>query len=142
MGKLRGMVYTVSVREVAEAQAENYLTKAESHLATALEARTARRWDTAVLLAVHAVISAGDAVCVSLAGVRSVSPSHADQVKLIRQVTGDDQRAGKAAAQMASVLDRKNTVEYEARRCRPEDAEVVLKHAERVLNWAREVCRT
>ena len=132
--------FKIPVRSVAAVQAQNYLRKAESHLASALEARIAKRWDTAVLLGVHAVISAADAVCVATAGVRSVSPAHTDQTRLIRDLFPDDSGAKKAVDQLAAVLDRKNTVEYEARRCTAGDAEIVTKQAERVLGWARQVC--
>lgn len=78
--------FSVPVREVAETQATNYLRKAESHLASAIEAQAASRWDTAVLLSVHAAISAGDAACVAIAGIRSINQTHMDQPKLIRQM--------------------------------------------------------
>lgn len=77
---------TVPTRETAQIQAANYLKKAEGHLAQALEAAAAGRWDTAVLLAVHAGISAADSACVAVHGVRSISPTHMDQVRLIRQL--------------------------------------------------------
>jgi len=57
---------TVPTRETSRTQAANYLK-------TALEAMAAGRWDTAVLLAVHAGISAADAVCVAHHGLRSIS---------------------------------------------------------------------
>ncbi len=41
------------------------------------------------------------------------------------------------ATQLEALIDRKNTVEYEARRCRAEDAEVSTKQAQRVVEWAR-----
>ncbi len=131
---------TIAVREVSGANAENYLRKAESHLATALEVQTLERWDTAVLLSVHAGISASDAACAAMAGVRSAGQSHMDQVKLIRQVFPGDHEADRAAGQLADLIDKKNTVEYEARRCDSHDANVAVKRAERLVNWARKVC--
>lgn len=130
---------TVPTRETSPAQAENYLRKAESHLASALEAAVAERWDTAVLLAVHAAISACDAVCVARAGVRSVSQTHMDQVRLIRQLFPKDDETEKVSGQLAALLDRKNTVEYEGRLSRTQDAQVAVKHAERVVGWARKI---
>jgi len=44
---------TVPVRTVTRAQGANYLRKAEQHLAEALEALSAERWDTAAPLAIQ-----------------------------------------------------------------------------------------
>ena len=140
MGKGKpGRRPTVPTRGTSPAQAENYLRKAENHLASALEAAAAERWDTAVLLSVHAAISAADAVCVSAFGVRSISPTHMDQVRLIRELFPDVDEARKASDQLAALLDRKNTVEYEARPSQPNDAQVAVKHADRVVAWARKI---
>jgi hypothetical protein len=38
---------------------------------------------------------------------------------------------------LEALIDRKHTVEYEARRCRQEDAEASTKQAQRVVEWAR-----
>ena len=131
---------SVPIRTVASAQATNYLRKAEDHLAAAVEAMTAERWSTVVLLTVHAAISAVDASCVASAGVRSVSQTHTDEVRLIRQLFVGDTEAKKASDHLAALLDRKNTAEYEARLFQRPDAETALKHAERLVNWARQVC--
>ncbi|MGH2376017.1 MAG: HEPN domain-containing protein [bacterium] len=128
---------TVPTREISPAQAGNYLRKAESHLASAIEALAGERWDTAALLSVHAAISASDAVCVARAGVRSISQTHMDQVRLIQQLFSNDDEAKKVSNQLAALLDRKNTVEYEARLSRREEAEIAVKQAERIVNWAR-----
>lgn len=133
---------TVPLRSVNRAQAANYLTKAEQHLAEALEALSAERWDTAVLLAIHAAIAAADAACVASAGVRSASSTHADQPRLLRQLLPDIEEARRAATQLEALIDRKNTVEYEARRCRPDDAQVSAKQAQRVVQWARALLGT
>ncbi len=128
---------TVSTRSVQPAQAGNYLRKAEQHLALALQAFAGGRWDSAVLLSVHAAISAADAACVGKHGFRSISQSHSDQVNLLRQLFPRDDATIRASSQLAALIDRKNTVEYEARLCTQKDAEVATKQAERVVQWAR-----
>lgn len=117
------------------------MKKAEGHLAQALEAVAAARWDTAVLLAVHAGISATDAVCIARHGLRSISQAHTDQVRLIRQLFPGDDEVKKASDQLAALLDRKNTVEYEGRLSQAHDAETATKHAERLVAWARKIRR-
>lgn len=130
---------TVPTRDTARIQSANYLKKAEGHLAQAIEAAAAGRWDTAVLLSVHAGISAADAACVAEHGVRSISPTHMDQVRLIRQLFPGDDEAKKASSHLGALMDRKNTVEYEGRLCRAHDAEAAIKHAERLVTWARRI---
>lgn len=64
-----------------------------------------------------------------------------DQVRFIRQFFAGDLQAQQASEHLAALLDRKNTAEYEARLFQRHDAETALKHAERLVNWARETCR-
>ncbi len=130
------------MRSVNRTLAPNYMKKAEQHVAEAFEALSAERSDTAVLLAIHAGISAVDAACVASAGVRSASQTHADQARLVRQLLPDDEDAQRVATQLEALIDRKNTVEYEARRYRPEDAQVTTKQAQRIVEWARTVIAT
>lgn len=136
MAKLRKNL-TIPVRDVQSVQGSNYLNKAGQHLASALQAFAQERWEIAVLLSVHAAMSAADAVCVGKFGVRSISRSHSDQIRLIRQLLADDEAAKRASNQLAALIDRKNTVEYEARVCTREDAETATKQAERLVSWAR-----
>jgi hypothetical protein len=89
------------------------------------------------VLSVHAGISAADAVCVGRFGVRSASKTHADQARLLHQLLPDDEAARRASSQLAALIDRKNTVEYEARVCAERDAETATKQAERLVEWAR-----
>lgn len=132
---------SVAIRAIASPQAANYLRKAEDHLAAAAEAMTVERWSTVVLLAVHAAISAVDAACVASAGIRSISQTHMDQVRLVRQLFMGDDEAKKASDHLAALLDRKNAAEYEARLFQRDDARTAVKHAERLVNWARQIRR-
>lgn len=130
---------SVAVRAINKAQAANYLRKAEQHFVAALEALSAERWDTAVLLAIHAAIAAADAASIASAGVRSISQTHANQSRLVRQLLPNNDETRRAAAQLEALIDRKNVVEYEARRCRLEDAQVNTKQAQRIVQWARTI---
>jgi len=86
---------SIPVRSVNRTHATNYLRKAEQHLAESLEALSADRWDTAVLLAIHAAIAEADVACDACAGVRCASQTHADQPRLIRNLlTGKEGRGG------------------------------------------------
>lgn len=130
----------IPTRPVSRTLGAHYLKKASEHLANAQSALADGEWNTAVLLSVHAGISAGDAVCVSRFGIRCASPTHMDQVRLIRKSFSQDEAAEKAASQLAALIDRKNAVEYEARLCRSDDAERATRQAERVVAWAQRIC--
>lgn len=60
-------------------------------------------------------------------------------MKLLRELFPGDSEAVRATSQLAALIDRKNTVEYEARLCTQKDAEVAAKQAERIVHWVRTV---
>lgn len=61
---------------VERSRARTYLGKADEFLAAAKTALAAEQNDAALLLAIHAGISACDAVTVALGGLRSTDPDH------------------------------------------------------------------
>lgn len=90
-----------------------------------------------MLLSIHTGISAADAACVHKGGVRSVSETHIDQARLLDQLFPVDDAAKTAASQLRSLIDRKNTVEYQSRRATEDDPIRATKQAERLVGWAR-----
>ena len=60
----------------SRAEARLYLEKADQFLEEARSAITSSRYDAGMLTAIHAAISAADAVTVALAGRRSADPDH------------------------------------------------------------------
>jgi hypothetical protein len=133
---------SVAHRRVNPAQARNYADKADQHLGLARQALAGERWDSAVLLSVHAAINAADAACVKQAGVRSTGESHVEAVRLLTQLFPGDAAARKAGNQLSALVDKKNTVEYEARRSTVAEAQTAMERAERVVRWAQEVIRS
>jgi hypothetical protein len=63
-----------------------YLRKAEQFLEEAHEADTAERHDACLLNAIHAAISAADAVTVVLAGRRSADPDRQRGADLLEEI--------------------------------------------------------
>jgi HEPN domain-containing protein len=123
----------VSRREGRGASA-NYLAKAEEFLRAALENATSRRWNAAAMSAIHAGISAADAVLVFERGLRSAAQRHEDVLDLLAG-PGADRSA--AMTHLRRILARKNVVEYESRLFSQREAEEAVQHAERFLAWAR-----
>ena len=121
---------------VPRAEAKLFLGKAEQFLAEARSALESARFDAASLNAVHAGISAGDAVAVALAGRRSRDPDHHRAVDLLEQVAGASSSLRSHARQLRTLLSSKNIVEYESRRSSQREAADAIRRAERLVGWA------
>src|SRR6266550_577190 len=79
---------------VRRGEARLYLGKADQFLEQARVALDARRYDAALLNAVHAAISGTDAVTVALAGRRSTDPDHQRSVDLLEESATSAPRSG------------------------------------------------
>jgi hypothetical protein len=71
--------------------------------------------------------------------MRAAGQSHADAVRLVRHLFPGDAEADRASSQLGALIDRKNIIEYEARRARPDEAATAVSRAERVVRWATAV---
>lgn len=89
-----------------------------------------------MLLAIHAGISACDAVTVALGDVRSTHPDHLKAADLLETVARQSQEVHDRANQLRSLLKLKNLVEYEDRRVSAKEADTGIKRAERLATWA------
>ena len=121
---------------VDRAKARIYLGKAAEFLAAAKAAHAAQQSDAALLLAIHAGISACDAVTVALGAVRSTDPDHLKAVDLLETAARRSQEVRERANQLRSLLKLKNLVEYEDRRVSAKEADAGTKRAERLVSWA------
>jgi hypothetical protein len=91
------------------------------------------KWNSAGLQAVHAVISASDAVIVYYGGVRSIELDHREVVGLFHEIIGD--AATTAGRHVSRVIAKKNLVEYERRSITQTEAKEMAEHAKRFLEW-------
>jgi len=124
---------------VAKARARLYFAKAKEFLTEATVALEGDRHDAAMLNAIHAAISATDAVTAALAGRRSADPDHQRAVDLLQQVAAGSDEVGTRVRQLRTLLAKKNAVEYESREATPREARDSVERADRVVRWAREV---
>jgi len=113
-----------------------YLAKAQQFLADAEAAVHEDRYDSALLLAVHAGISSGDAACAALIGEVSASRNHMEAVKLLERAAGSSNEVKSKARQLADLVGQKNTVEYQSRRTKREEADRAVVQARRLFDWA------
>lgn len=116
-----------------------YLKKAAEFERAMQDAVDRKDWNAAGLNAVHAVISAADAMTTFYLGERSAGDSHLDVVDLLRQLPLPD--AGEKAQQAFHVIHEKNVVEYEDIDFDAKTAERIEKQAARFHEWARSKLR-
>ncbi len=91
------------------------------------------KWNSAGLQAVHAVISASDAVIVYYGGVRSIELDHREVIGLLHDIIGET--ATTAGRHVSKVIAKKNLVEYERRSITQAEAREMAEHAKRFLEW-------
>jgi hypothetical protein len=124
--------------DVDPQQGPNFLIKAKEFAETMEESVARRKWNAAALNAIHAGISACDAVTSALSGTRSRSQRHDDAVKLLKtcvRARGTDE----AANHLHQLLRAKHNVEYEGRLFTQSEALALANHARKFVAWAREL---
>ena len=122
--------------ETPRSEALLYLAKAKQFSAEATAAMKGSRNDAAMLNAVHAAISATDAVCVALAGRRSADPDHQRAADLLQEIGGKSKDVTTSVKQIRMLLAKKNVVEYESRQASSREASEAVKRAARFVSWA------
>jgi hypothetical protein len=126
----------IRTRRVTSAQARIYLGKGEEFLAAARESLQAGHSLAATSLAVHAGISAADAICGARTGQRSAGSDHGQAVSLLN-------RAGREGQDAARILTRlmplKNRAEYEPEDVPKATAKRAVEQADRIVRIARQV---
>jgi len=123
-------------RRVTPAQARNYLAKADEFLAASRQSLDAGYTLAAASLAVHAGISAGDAICGARTGQRAAGSDHAQGAALLARAG----REGKDAARLlARLMPLKNRAEYEPQDVPKATATRAVDQAERIVQIARQV---
>jgi HEPN domain-containing protein len=134
------MVKKTKRKSVAQDNAGKYLSKADEYLRTSNSAIANGDYHAAGLNAVHAAISANDAVTVFHGAVRSSSEDHRDAANLLREIAppgAEDWE--KQATRLGRIIAQKSTVAYGFTTITSKDAEYLVQQAERFVHWARGV---
>jgi HEPN domain-containing protein len=121
---------------VSRAESRLYQAKAEQFVTKARTALEGSRHDAAMLNAIHAAISAVDAVTAALSGLRSADPDHQRAIDLLEEVASGSEEIRTRARQTRQLLAKKNIVEYEARRASAKEARDAVERAGRLVDWA------
>jgi len=120
----------------SETNWKNYWLKAKQFLETAQDSYLKENWNSVGLNAVHAAISANDALTVAYKKIRSASEKHNDSVGLLLETFNHDAETKKTSRHLLWLIGRKNLVEYESRLFYKKEAAEALLHADRFLSWA------
>lgn len=130
------MTKTIKTATVSKSDYSNYLKKSAEFHETMQECLSKGKWNAAGLNAIHAGISAADALLVFFHGMRSTSPKHDDTIKLITSlISHKDIKPN--AAHLRNLIGMKNIVEYEVRLIDRYEALLLSKHATRFLEWVK-----
>ena len=125
------------IRNVDRWKAAEYLKRSEECLASMQRDFEERRWGSCVILAIHAAVSAADALCVSKLGKRSASENHRDAIILFQSIDPNDEEMRKAAMRLGDLLRIKTDAEYGERTQSIQDAERAKQNAERFASFVR-----
>lgn len=115
-----------------------YFQKAEKFLGGSKLLLEKENWNSAAVLAIHATISACDAICAKLLGRRHSGGEHAVAAYLLRELPFDRNEVETKIKQANRVIQIKNMAEYEDKLVRESDAREAVLSAERIISWVKE----
>lgn len=127
-----------STTEVEKSKYVNFFKKALEFYQSMKDALEQEMWSSAGLTAVHAGITANDALLVCFHGIRSTSPDHQDAVNLTLSLINHE-GTKEAISHLRRLIAKKNLIEYEGKVFSRPDAEEVARHVERFINWVKEI---
>ena len=130
------MTKNIKTAPVHKSDYSNYVKKAVEFHGAMQESLSGGKWNAVGLNAIHAGISAADALLVFFHGVRSTSPKHDDIIKLMTSLISHKDIKSQAT-HLRSLIYMKNIVEYEVRLIDRHEALALSKHASRFLEWVQ-----
>jgi len=120
---------------VPKSEAADYLAKAEEFQRGAGRLLDSGDRNAAGVLAIHAGITAADAITIHFLGLRSAGQRHLDVLALLAQTT--DPRKAAIQRQLNELLGEKRSVEYEGRLISVGDAEKMVLLSSRIVAAAK-----
>ena len=122
----------VRTRTVDRNLYRNFLRKSEEFLDSARHAEHQGNYDACVSAAVHSAICAMDALTAFYLQVRHAGESHAEVVMLLKRVKLPSDDVERIDHHFSVMLHTKRIAEYEDRLLSEAEAEVAMKHLERL----------
>ena len=127
----------MKTRNVDKHKYRNYLAKADEFFDIMNESISKRKFNAAVLNAIHCAISSADALTVFYKGVRHAGERHEDVVSLLNTLGLPDMQSKNR--QLLDLLRIKNSAEYEEKLMTETNAADSIKNAERFSKWVKEM---
>jgi HEPN domain-containing protein len=125
---------------VTQDEVKKYLSKADEFLRTARRAIADGDYYAASLNAVHAAISANDAVTGYFGGTRSTSEDHRDAANLLMEFAPREaEEWKKQASRLGRIISEKSQVAYGVEIITAKGADHLVQQAERFVDWAKGV---
>ncbi|MFT4081847.1 MAG: hypothetical protein QM638_04625 [Nocardioides sp.] len=130
---------------MTDAQSKNlartFLQKAKEYLDSAQDNRDLERATPAAGDAIHAGISAKDAIVTALTGTTSKAKDHATAARELRQALGANADAAAAEKALRELIAAKADVEYGAKLISLAKVDPLLRRAEMLVDLATKVVR-
>ena len=119
--------------------ARAFLTKAEEYLASAEDSLAAERYTPASGNAIHAGISAKDAIVTALTGSTGKGRDHATAAKELRTALGKREDAATAEKALRELVSAKSAVEYGTGLITAAKAEPLIRRARTLVELAVDI---
>lgn len=132
----------IRTTKVERHRALDFLTNAEEALWAARECCENGKYTPAVIIAVHASISANDALGVWISAARCSSEKHEDAADFLRRLDPANPDYQQNAKRLSSILGHKHASEYMGSRFTEREARAILQDAERLLAFVRSQIKT
>ncbi len=129
------MVRGLSTKPAKVGSEKIYLSKAREFLDGARRLLENEDWNSSAVLSIHAVISACDAICVRFMALRHSGADHMQAVELLNSLPLERAEIESKLKQARRVISLKNAAEYEDRLIRQNEAQEMLRDAERLAEW-------
>ena len=121
--------------------ARAFLTKAEEYLASAEDSLAAERYTAAAGKAIHAGVSAKDAILTALTGTTSKGKDHATAARELRTALGQRENAVTAEKALRELVSAKSAVEYGTALITAAKAEPLIRRARTLAELAAQIVR-
>ena len=124
----------ITSKKVRKDQFPGYWKKAREFESAMNENLAARKWNAAVMSAVHAAILANDALLIYFHGIKSTSEKHDDAIRLLVTLFKNEE-ARRNSRHLSRLINAKSTVEYTGQLISENAAGELCKKARRFIAW-------
>lgn len=133
------MVKTRGKKSISKHKFKDYKNVAEHFYNAAKDSIELEYFTAAGVLIVHSAIAFTDALCIKLAGVKSVGEDHEDAIILIEKIVADSEEKKKSLNQLYRIIEEKTKVSYLGELYTDSQTKDMWKRLERYRKWAIEI---